>query len=95
MRADYEQDVKPDGLLPPRLLQSSCIAALISYLMTYNYLHKCNYPKTSFALSYCSIILRARFGQSSELFAARASSRRAICHEGKVLISMLVAMPVL
>ena len=94
-RADYEHDVKPDGLLPPRLLQNSCMSALIPYPMTYEYLHKCSYQKTSFGLLHCSIILRAHFGQSSELFAARASSRRAICHEGKTLISMVVARPVL
>ena len=95
MRTGYEHDVKPDGLLPPRLLQNTCIAALISYLMTYNYSHERYYPKTSFALSYCSIIPRARFGQSSELLAARATFRRAICHEGKALISVFVAMPVI
>ena len=57
MHADYEHDVKSDGLLPLRLLQTSCTSALIHVLMTYKHLHKCNYPRTRFGLLYFSIIL--------------------------------------
>lgn len=95
MHADYEHDVKSDGLLPSRLLQNSRTSALIPMLVTYKHLLKCNYPRTSFGLLYFSIILRARSGQSPELFAARASCRRAVYLKGKTLISMVVATPVL
>ena len=75
------------------LFQHPCTSALIPIFMTYQHLHKCNYPRTSFDLFYFSIILRAPSGQSLERFAARAPRRRAICRKRRALISMEGAMP--